>query len=65
LFSLCRDIPILVYEIGGGSIKDWKNPFGQVSSVSSFLKCYGNKDMEKILDRNDRTFWYDSKWKKE
>lgn len=65
LFSLCRDIPILVYEIGGGSIKDWKNPFGQVSSVSTFLKCYGNKNMKKILDRNDRTFWYDPKWKKE
>jgi endonuclease VIII-like 1 len=64
LFSLCRDIPILVYEIGGGSIKDWKNPFGEVSSISSFLKCYGNKRMEKILDRNGRTFWYDPKWKK-
>ncbi len=63
LFSLCRDIPILVYEIGGGSIKDWKNPFGKVSTVSSFLKCYGNSKMEKILDRNDRTFWYDPKWK--
>jgi endonuclease VIII-like 1 len=65
LFSLCRDIPILVYEIGGGSIKDWKNPFGQVSSVSSFLLCYGNKSMNKILDSNGRTFWFDPKWKKE
>lgn len=63
LFSLCRDIPILVYEIGGGTIKDWKNPFGNVSNVRSFMKCYGNKKMEKILDRNDRSFWYDSKWK--
>lgn len=64
LFELCRDIPILVYEIGGGSIKDWKNPFGESSSVASFMKCYGNKEMEKIEDRNGRMFWFDPKWKK-
>lgn len=63
LFSLCRDIPILVYDIGGGTIKDWKNPFGEVSSVRSFMKCYGNKEMKTVLDRGGRNFWYDPKWK--
>lgn len=64
LFELCKDIPILVYEIGGGTLKDWKNPFGEVSSVRDFMKCYGNPLMEKIEDRGGRMFWYDPKWKK-
>jgi len=63
LFELCKDIPILVYEIGGGTLKDWKNPFGEVSSVRDFMKCYGNPLMEKIEDRGGRMFWYDPKWK--
>ena len=28
LLELCRDIPLLAYAKGGGSIKDWDNPFG-------------------------------------
>lgn len=64
LFELCKNIPILVYEIGGGTLKDWKNPFGEVSSVRDFMKCYGNPSMEKIEDRGGRMFWYDTKWKK-
>lgn len=63
LFELCKDIPILVYEIGGGTLKDWKNPFGEVSSVRDFMKCYGNPAMEKLEDRGGRMFWYDPKWK--
>lgn len=62
VLTLCRDIPLHVYEIGGGSIKDWKNPFGKSSNVKDFLLCYGNNKMKKILDKNDRTFWYDPKW---
>lgn len=65
LFELCRDIPLHVYEIGGGTIKDWKNPFGGKSDISGFMKCYGNPDMLKISDRGGRTFWYDSKWTSE
>lgn len=64
LFELCRDIPIKVYEIGGGTIKDWKNPFGEVSSVSDLMLCYGNPQMLKIEDSGGRMFWYDPKWKR-
>jgi len=65
LFELCKDIPILVYEIGGGTLKDWKNPFGEVSTVSDFMECYGNRSMCKLEDKNGRMFWYDPKWKNE
>ena len=62
LLELCRDIPLLAYAKGGGSIKDWDNPFGDESIQERFMLCYGNGEMSKRKDRNGRTFWYDAKW---
>jgi endonuclease VIII-like 1 len=62
LLDLCRDIPLLAYAKGGGSIKDWDNPFGDESIQERFMLCYGNAEMAKRKDRNGRTFWYDKKW---
>lgn len=62
ILQLCEDVPNLAYARGGGSIKDWKNPFTDDYSESFFL-CYGNKeDMDSRKDKNGRTFWYDPKW---
>ena len=62
LLDLCRDIPLLAYAKGGGSIKDWDNPFGDEAIQVRFMLCYGNAEMAKRKDRNGRTFWYDKKW---
>ena len=62
ILELCRDIPLLAYAKGGGSIKDWDNPFGENSIQEKFMLCYGNDTMSKRKDRNGRTFWYDKKW---
>ena len=62
LLDLCRDIPLLAYAKGGGSIKDWDNPFGDEAIQERFMLCYGNAEMAKRKDRNGRTFWYDKKW---
>ena len=62
LLDLCRDIPLLAYAKGGGSIKDWDNPFGDEAIQERFMLCYGNAKMAKRKDRNGRTFWYDKKW---
>ena len=62
ILELCRDIPLLAYAKGGGSIKDWDNPFGENSIQEKFMLCYGNDKMAKRKDRNGRTFWYDKKW---
>ena len=62
LLDLCRDIPLLAYAKGGGSIKDWDNPFGDESIQERFMLCYGNEHMAKRKDRNGRTFWYHKKW---
>jgi len=61
ILKLCEDIPNLAYQRGGGSIKDWKNPFENEATEKFFL-CYGNKDMLKRIDSNGRKFWYDPKW---
>lgn len=65
IFLLCRDMPMLAYRLGGGRLKDWKNPNGEKAPENwgEFMKCYGIKRMEKITDKNGRTFWFDPKWK--
>ena len=62
ILELCKDIPMLAYAKGGGSIKDWDNPFGTDAIQEKFMLCYGNPNMSKRKDSNGRTFWYDSKW---
>ena len=52
------------YKLGGGQLKDWKNPSGEdPSSFDEWMKCYSR--LEKTLDGTGRTFWYDKKWKNE
>lgn len=66
IYKLCQWAPMQAYQLGGGELKDWKNPFGpykeMMQSWDDFIKCYGNKAMSKVEDRNGRTFWYDPKW---
>ena len=65
VLELCRDIPMLAYQKGGGSIKDWVNPFQGAEEVyENFMICYGRKGMSYKEDRNGRRFWYDPKWDK-
>ena len=66
ILALCRDIPMQAYRLGGGSIKDWQNPYDkQPQNWDEFMICYGNKQMKAIVDRNGRRFWYNPKWKTE
>lgn len=63
LFELCKDIPMKAYILGGGQLKDWKNPFSaNDEDFKHFMRCYGNPQMSKIRDKNGRMFWYDPKW---
>lgn len=64
ILELCRDIPMLAYQRGGGAIKDWDNPFGKESQVGKFMLCYGNKEMSQRIDSTGRRFWYDPHWDK-
>lgn len=52
------------YLLGGGQLKDWKNPHGEdPKNFKEWMKCYGK--LENTVDGTGRTFWYDKKWKKE
>jgi len=63
LFELCRDIPAKAYLLGGGQLKDWKNPFKVTDEdFVKFIRCYGNPNMNRLKDSNGRMFWYDPKW---
>lgn len=63
ILKLCKDVCELAYAKGGGSIRDWDNPFGSDSLQEKFMLCYGNKEkMDTRKDKNGRTFWYDRKW---
>lgn len=70
IFSLCRTIPETAYMLGGGELKDWKNPFvfESIEDVKlgweEFMKCYGKPGMATMIDNNGkgRRFWYDPKW---
>lgn len=68
IYQLCEWAPMQAYKLGGGQLKDWENPFGtetETNSWSEFMRCYSNPMMDKILDNNGRTFWYNPKWNKE
>lgn len=55
----CRD----TYTLGGGQLKDWKNPFGTTaSSMNEWIQCYNAPNMKNIVDKTGRRFWYDPKW---
>jgi endonuclease VIII-like 1 len=69
IFMLCKAIPERAYLLGGGELKDWKNPF-QFETLEEvkmgwkeFMKCYGVPGMATIIDKGGRRFWYDPKWK--
>lgn len=67
LFAWCKRIPEEAYILGGGELYTWKNQNTDSKVDSSttwaeWMKCYGNKSMSTIIDRNKRRFWYDPKW---
>ena len=61
MLKLCREVVMEAYQLGGGQLSQWTNPyFNDKVTFREWLQCYGKK--EKIVDSKGRTFWYDSKW---
>lgn len=58
ILELCSQVPKEAYLIGGGQLKDWKNPFSVPrGGFEEWIQCYGKSDSH-IIDKNGRTFWY-------
>jgi endonuclease VIII-like 1 len=62
ILSMCRDIPIEAYNLGGGEIKDWINPFGE-SKIDELLFFYGNKEVCYKQKFGSRNIWINKKFK--
>lgn len=61
ILNLCREIPLKAYELNGGQLRDWKNPFG--GDTVEFDKWVFYQKGEFLKDSDNRTFWYNKKWK--
>jgi endonuclease VIII-like 1 len=64
ILELCRTLPLKAYELGGGQLKDWDNPFGDLTDMASwdeFMLCYGNPNMSHKKHKG-RTIWYHPKF---
>lgn len=60
LTDLTQECVSTAYQLGGGQLKDWKNPSGESpASFREWIKCYGK--LEHVLDGTGRTFWFDKK----
>ena len=63
MLKLCKDIVVESYQLGGGQLSQWTNPyFDDKQTFRQWMRCYTKK--EKLKDKSGRTFWYDSKHKK-
>ena len=61
ILDMCRDIPIKAYQLNGGQLSDWKNPFD--TDYDEFKKWVFYQKGISCKDKTGRTFWYDEKWK--
>jgi len=60
ILSMCRDIPIKAYQLNGGQLSDWKNPFD--TDYDEFQKWVFYQKGIYCKDNNNRTFWFQEKW---
>lgn len=61
ILDLCREIPLKAYELNGGQLQDWQNPFN--ADCSEFKNWVFYQKGLSIKDTTGRTFWYNKKWK--
>jgi len=60
--KICYEIMQESYQLNGGQLKDWSNPFNVDSDKFDNWVFY--KKGESIKDKQGRTFWYNPKWTK-
>lgn len=61
IISMCRDISIESYNLGGGELMDWQNPFG-VNNISNWIKFYGKKEICRKFKFGKRNIWIQKKF---
>jgi endonuclease VIII-like 1 len=61
ILELCRDTPLNAYELAGGQLKDWVNPFGEINRISFMEWVFYNKGAS-CIDGSGRRLWFNPKW---
>lgn len=63
ILDMCRDVPNKAYQLNGGQLRDWKNPFD--TDYEKFIEWVFYQKGISCKDKTGRTFWYSEKWKDE
>lgn len=61
ILEMCRDIPIKAYNLNGGQLSDWTNPFD--TDYHEFQKWVFYQKGLSCKDNLGRTFWFHEKWR--
>jgi endonuclease VIII-like 1 len=61
ILDFCRDIPLKAYQLNGGQLQDWKNPFD--TDYEEFQEWVFYQKGLSTKDSTGRTLWFDEKWK--
>jgi endonuclease VIII-like 1 len=62
LLELCRDVPLRAYQMSGGQLKDWANPFNKPEDKVSFREWVFYYKGSSCIDGAGRRLWFDPKW---
>lgn len=60
LLDLCKEVPLKSYQLNGGQLRDWSNPY-DVDSTEFKEWVYYQKG-HCCKDKTGRTFWFNPKW---
>ena len=60
ILDMCRDISLKSYQLNGGQLTDWRNPFD--TDYQDFIDWVYYQKGNSMKDSNGRTFWYHPKW---
>lgn len=60
ILDFCRDIPLKAYQLNGGQLSDWRNPFD--TDYEEFIDWVYYQKGTSCKDSTGRTFWFSEKW---
>jgi endonuclease VIII-like 1 len=60
ILDFCRDIPLKAYQLNGGQLSDWRNPFD--TDYEEFIDWVYYQKGSSCKDSTGRTFWFSEKW---
>jgi endonuclease VIII-like 1 len=61
LIKITHECVSEAYILGGGQLRDWKNPVGvDAKNFDEWVQCYGK--LASCTDKTGRRFWYNPKW---